>query len=210
MNIYTKIREAGIIPVITIDDEVQAVPLAQALRKGNMKCIEITLRTEKALNAIAIIKEKFPDCIIGAGTVLTIEQVKEAITMGADFIVSPGSNPRVIDYCKKQDIIIIPGVATPSEIEMNLEMGIKVMKFFPAEACGGLNMIKAMSAPYGNVMFMPTGGINEANVKFYLENNKVIACGGSWMVQKQLIEQGKFSEITRLAARAMNIVSEVR
>ena len=162
------------------------------------------------MKAIAVIKEKFPDCTVGAGTVLTIEQANEAIAVGADFIVSPGSNPRVIDFCKKENITIIPGVATPSEIEKDLEMGIKVMKFFPAEICGGLNMIKAMSAPYGDVMFMPTGGINETNVKAYLENNKVIACGGSWMVQNQLIEQKDFGEITRLAARAMSIVSEVR
>ncbi|MCI8956952.1 MAG: bifunctional 4-hydroxy-2-oxoglutarate aldolase/2-dehydro-3-deoxy-phosphogluconate aldolase [Eubacterium sp.] len=210
MDIFKRIREAGIIPVVTIHDEMQAVPLAEALRKGKMNCIEVTLRTEKAFESIHIIKKNFPDSIVGAGTVLTIEQVKKAITMGADFIVSPGSNPRVIDFCIKENITIIPGVATPSEIEKNMEMGIKVMKFFPAEACGGLNMIKAISAPYGDVMFMPTGGINEENVKSYLENSKVIACGGSWMVQNQFIEQENFSEITKLAARAMSIVNEVR
>lgn len=210
MDIFKRIREAGIIPVVTIHDEMQAVPLAEALRKGKMNCIEVTLRTEKAFESIHIIKKNFPDSIVGAGTVLTIEQVKKAIAMGADFIVSPGSNPRVIDFCIKENITIIPGVATPSEIEKNMEMGIKVMKFFPAEACGGLNMIKAISAPYGDVMFMPTGGINEENVKSYLENSKVIACGGSWMVQKQFIEQENFSEITKLAARAMSIVNEVR
>lgn len=210
MDIFARIREAGIIPVITINHEEQAVPLAEALKKGNMNCIEVTLRTEKALKAIAVIKEKFPDCTVGAGTVLTIEQANEAIAVGADFIVSPGSNPRVIDFCKKENIPVIPGVATPSEIEKNLEMGIKVMKFFPAEACGGLNMIKAISAPYGDVMFMPTGGINEENVKEYLECSQVIACGGSWMVHSSLLEQENYSEITKLAARAMNIVSEVR
>lgn len=210
MNIFARIREAGIIPVITINHEEQAVPLTEALREGNMKCIEVTLRTENALNAIGLIKEKFPDFIVGAGTVLTTEQVKNAVSMGADFIVSPGSNPKVIDFCQKENIPVIPGVATPSEIEKNLEMGIKVMKFFPAEACGGLNMIKAISAPYGDVMFMPTGGINEENVKEYLECSQVIACGGSWMVRSSLLEQENYSEITKLAARAMNIVSEVR
>ena len=203
MNIFDKLYNFGLVPVIKITDKDKAVPLAKALKAGGLNCAEITFRTACAKEAIAKITEELPDMLVGAGTVLTPEQVDEAMEAGAKFIVSPGLNPRVVKYCMDKNIPILPGCATPSEVEQAIELGLSAVKFFPAEAAGGLNMIKSMSAPYGNIKFMPTGGINEDNMLSYLSFDKIIACGGSFMVKDSLVDAGKFDEITALTRSAV-------
>jgi 2-dehydro-3-deoxyphosphogluconate aldolase/(4S)-4-hydroxy-2-oxoglutarate aldolase len=203
-NIYTELYEYGLIPVIKISDVETAVPLAKALCAGGLPAAEITFRTECAAEAIAAITKELPHMLVGAGTVLTPEQADRAVAAGAKFIVSPGLNPTVVKHCQSIGVPILPGCATPSEIEQALELGLSVVKFFPAEAAGGLPMIKAMSAPYGGVKFMPTGGINEENLLSYLGFNKIVACGGSFMVKDSLISEGKFDEITALTRAAVN------
>ena len=203
MDIIKDLHDFGLVPVIKITDVKNAIPLAQALAKGGLNCAEITFRTACAKEAIAEITRAMPDMLVGAGTVLTPEQADEAIEAGAKFIVSPGLNPRVVKHCIERNVPILPGCATPSEVEQAIELGLKAVKFFPAEAAGGLNMIKSMSAPYGQIKFMPTGGINEENMLDYLAFNKIIACGGSFMVKDSLIEAGNFEEITRLTRNAV-------
>ena len=203
MDIFERLYSFGLVPVIKITDKEKAVPLANALADGGLNCAEITFRTACAKEAIAEITKALPDMLVGAGTVLTPEQVDEAMEAGAKFIVSPGLNPRVVKYCIEKNIPILPGCATPSEVEQAIELGLKAVKFFPAEAAGGLNMIKSMSAPYGNIKFMPTGGINEENMLAYLSFDKIIACGGSFMVKDALIDAGNFDEITRLTKNAV-------
>ena len=193
--IIEQIGKIGIVPVIALESAEDARPLAQALCSGGLPCAEVTFRTDAAQEAIRIMAEEFPDMLVGAGTVLCVEQVDRAVSAGAKFVVSPGLNPKVVAYCQDKGIPILPGTANPSDVEAALEMGLEAVKFFPAEAAGGIKMIKAMSAPYGNVKFMPTGGINADNLKEYLDFEKVIACGGSWMVKKDLIKAGKFEEI---------------
>lgn len=210
MKVLDKIEKCGVMPVVVIEDVSKAKALGQAILDGGLDCVEITFRTEKASEALKIMKEKFPQMTVGAGTVLTIDQVKEAVNAGAEFIVSPGSNPKVIQYCIENHITIIPGVVTPSEIERNLELGIETMKFFPAEAAGGVKMIQAVSAPYGNVRFMPTGGISISNVEAYLKLPGVLACGGSWMVKKELLDTENYKEITRLSREATEKIQAVR
>lgn len=210
MKVLDKIKACGIVPVVIIEDADKAKALGRSVLYGGLNCIEITFRTKAAAKAIEIIKKEYPEMTVGAGTVLTIEQVKIAAKAGAEFIVSPGSNPKVIQYCQDNNICVIPGVVTPSEIEKNLDMGITIMKFFPAEAAGGLKMIRAMSAPYGAVSFMPTGGINVDNVREYLKYNKIIACGGSWIVKSDLLEKNNYEEIAKLSREAADIVKQVR
>ncbi|MCF0246712.1 MAG: bifunctional 4-hydroxy-2-oxoglutarate aldolase/2-dehydro-3-deoxy-phosphogluconate aldolase [Ileibacterium sp.] len=205
-----KIKQIGIIPVVVLDDAKDALPLGKALLEGGLPCAEVTFRTAAAKECIKILSEAYPDLLVGAGTVLTPAQVDDAIEAGAKFIVSPGTNPKTIQYCKEKGIEILPGTTNPSDIEQALENGVTTVKFFPAEAAGGLKMIKAMSAPYVDVTFMPTGGITADNVRDYLKFNKIIACGGSWMVPKNLVAEGKFDEITRLVKEASEIVKEVR
>lgn len=203
-NIYTELYELGLIPVIKISDVETAVPLAKALCAGGLPAAEITFRTACAAEAIAAITRELPNMLVGAGTVLTPEQADRAVAAGAKFIVSPGLNPTVVKHCQSIGVPILPGCATPSEIEQALELGLSVVKFFPAEAAGGLPMIKAMSAPYGGVKFMPTGGINEENLLSYLSFNKIVACGGSFMVKDALINEGKFDQITALTRAAVS------
>lgn len=210
MKVLDKIEKCGVIPVVVIEDASKAKALGQAVFDGGLDCVEVTFRTEEAAEALKIIKEEFPQMTVGAGTVLTIEQAQQAMDAGAEFIVSPGSNPKVIQYCIENDITTIPGVVTPSEIERNLEMGIETMKFFPAEAAGGVKMIQAVSAPYGNVKFMPTGGISVSNIENYLKLSSVLACGGSWMVKKELLETENYKEISRLSKEAAEMVKTVR
>ncbi len=205
-DIYQRIYETGIIPVIKINDAKDAAPLAKALIDGGLPAAEITFRTAAAADAIKAIHEAYPDMLIGAGTVLTPEQADTAVACGADFIVSPGFNPNVVKHCISKGITIIPGISSPSEIEAALEMGITTVKFFPAEAAGGLAMLKAMSAPYGSVKFMPTGGLNEKNILSYLEFNKIVACGGSFMVKKEYIENGEFDKIRELTENAVKLM----
>ena len=180
------------------------MPLAKALIAGGLPVAEVTFRTDAAEEAIKLISENCPEMFVGAGTVLTCEQVDKAVNAGAKFIVSPGLNPKVVKYCVDKNIPVTPGCANPSDIEQAIELGLEVVKFFPAEAAGGLNMIKAMSAPYGNIKFMPTGGISAKNLNEYLNFSKILACGGSWMVKGELINEKKFDEITKLTKEAVH------
>lgn len=205
-----KIGQTGIVPVVVLNKAGDAVPLAESLVKGGLPCAEVTFRTDAAEDAIRAIARQFPDMFVGAGTVLTTEQVDRAIGAGAKFIVSPGLNPKVVEYCVRKGYPVTPGIMTPTELEMALGFGLDVVKFFPAENAGGLKMIKAMSAPYTMVKFMPTGGINATNVRDYLACDKILACGGSWMVKADLVSTGNFAEIERLAKEAAAIVKEIR
>jgi len=205
-KILEKIGELGIVPVVKIEKAEDALPLGRALINGDLPIVEITFRTSAAEESIKTLTKELPDLLIGAGTVLTIEQVKRAVSAGAQFIVSPGFNPKVVDYCVENNILIIPGLNNPTQIEMALERGIEVVKFFPAEASGGLPLLESMSAPYSGIKFIPTGGINLNNLTSYLSNQKVHACGGSWMVKDNLISSGNFNEITRLTQEAVSIM----
>lgn len=209
-EILTKIQETGIVPVVVLEDAKDAEPLAKALCDGGLPCAEVTFRTPAAEESIRIMAEKFPDMFVGAGTVLTIEQVDRAVAAGAKFIVSPGLNPKIVKYCVEKGITITPGCANPSDVEQALECGLDVVKFFPAEQAGGLAYIKAIAAPYVDVKFMPTGGINPENVKDYLAYDRIVACGGSWMVKGDLIKSGNFEKITALVKEAVEIVKESR
>ena len=205
-EIIKKIGELGIVPVVKIDDAKDAAPLAEALIKGGLPVAEITFRTAAAEEAIRNITGSVPDILVGAGTVLSIEQVKRAVDAGAEFIVTPGLNPRVVEYCVREQIAVTPGCSNPSDIEKALEFGLDVVKFFPSEASGGIKTLKAISAPYSMVRFIPTGGINADNLVEYLSFSKVLACGGSWMVKDELIRKGNFDEITRLTREAVNLM----
>ncbi len=201
--ILENISKLGIVPVIALNDSKDAAPLAKALIDGGLPCAEVTFRTDAAEDSIRIMAREFPDMLVGAGTVLTTEQVDRAVAAGAKFIVSPGLNPKIVRYCVEKGITITPGCTNPSDIEQAIECGLEVVKFFPAEASGGLEMIKAMSAPYTKMKFMPTGGINAKNLTTYLDFNKIIACGGSWMVNNDLIKSGDFDAITALTRNAV-------
>ncbi len=202
-SILAQIGKIGIVPVIAISDVEKAVPLAKALIAGGIPCAEVTFRTAQGAEAMRRISQEVPDILLGAGTVLTIDQVDKAIETGAKFIVSPGFNPKIVAYCCEKGIPITPGCSNPSDIEKALEFGLEVVKFFPAEQAGGLDFIKAISAPYTSVKFMPTGGINADNISKYLAFDKILACGGSWMVKSELINAGNFDEITRLSRQAV-------
>ena len=205
-----QIGATGIVPVVVLNRVEDAEPLAAALVAGGLPCAEVTFRTDAAEESIRSIAKKFPDMFVGAGTVLSTEQVDRAIGAGAKFIVSPGLNPKVVEYCIKKGYPVCPGIMTPTELEVALGFGLDVVKFFPAENAGGLKMIKAMSAPYTMMKFMPTGGINATNVRDYLACDKILACGGSWMVKGDLINAGNFKEIERLTREASGIVKEIR
>jgi 2-dehydro-3-deoxyphosphogluconate aldolase/(4S)-4-hydroxy-2-oxoglutarate aldolase len=201
--VLEELGKIGIIPVIKLDDVEKAVPLAKALAAGGIPCAELTFRTSLAEEAIRRISKEVPEVLTGAGTVLTTEQVDKAINAGAKFIVSPGLNPKVVSYCIKKGIPIAPGCANPSDIEQALEFGLEVVKFFPAEQAGGLEYIKAISAPYPNLKFMPTGGITSANIAKYISFDKTIACGTSWMATADLIKAGDFEKITAMSKEAV-------
>lgn len=205
-EVLEKVQLAGIVPVVRIDSVEDAVPLAHALCEGGLPIMEITFRTPCAREAMEKISKEVPEVLIGAGTVLTTEQVDMAIEAGAKFVVSPGLNEKIVAYCNEKGIMILPGCANPSDIEKALELGLKVVKFFPAEAAGGLKMIKAMAAPYGDVKFMPTGGISEKNINDYLGFEKVIACGGSWMVDPSVIAKKDFNKVTEMTKEAVKIM----
>ena len=193
----------GLIPVIKIENADDAVPLAKALIDGGLPAAEITFRTACAAEAIKRITEAYPEMLVGAGTVLTTEQVDAAIAAGSKFLVSPGLNPKVTAYALSKGVPMLPGCANPSDVEAALELGLTTVKFFPAEAAGGLKMLKAMAAPYGQLTFMPTGGINADNLLEYLKFNKIVACGGSFMVADQLVKDKKWDEITALTKDAV-------
>lgn len=203
-KLYELLNNIGIVPVVKIDRVDDAIPLAQALMDGNIPCAEITFRTESAAESIKLISQAFPEMLVGAGTVLTIEQVNSAVDSGAKFIVSPGLNPEIVKYCQSINVPILPGVANASDIEMALSLGLKVVKFFPAETNGGIKAIKALSGPFASLKFMPTGGVNTSNMMDYLQDESILACGGTWMVQEALINEKKFDEISRISKDAVN------
>lgn len=207
---YESLQKLGVVPVVKLDDAKDAAPLAEALCRGGLPCAEVTFRTAAAEAGIRAMCAARPDMLVGAGTVLTPEQADAAVAAGAKFIVSPGLNPVVVRHCLDKGYPVLPGVVTPSEVEQALSFGLEVVKFFPAEAAGGLAMIKAMSAPYGGLKFMPTGGISAANLESYLSFGKVLACGGSWMVKDSLIREGKFDTVEELTRQAVEIVRRVR
>lgn len=205
-KIIETVYALGVIPVIKIENADDAVPLAAALCQGGLPAAEVTFRTPAAPEAIRRMHTAFPEMLICAGTVLTPAQADEAVAAGASFIVSPGLNPEVVSHCQQKDIPIIPGCATPSDMERALSFGLSVVKFFPAEAVGGLAAIKAMSAPYGSLLFMPTGGINAKNLPDYLAFPKILCCGGSFMVPETLLKKKDFAGITALTQEAVRAV----
>ena len=200
----------AVVPVVVLNDADDAVPLADALIKGGLPCAEVTFRTDAAEESIRRICESFPDMLVGAGTVLTTEQVERAHKAGAKFIVSPGFDPEIIDCCISIGLPVLPGCITPSEIAQAVKRGLKVVKFFPAEQSGGVAMIKAMAAPYSMVKFMPTGGISTQNLADYLSCDKILCCGGSWMVKEDLIKSGSFDKITDITREATALARSIR
>lgn len=200
-----KLAALKVIPVIALNNAKDALPLGRTLVENGMPCAEITLRTDCAIEAIRIMRKEFPDMLIGSGTVLTNEQVDASIDAGVDFIVSPGFNPRTVQYCLDKNMPIVPGVNSPSHVEQAMEMGLRTLKFFPAEPSGGVNMLKALTAVYP-VKFMPTGGVNVNNIDDYLSIPSVLACGGTWMVPTKLIDEGKWDELGLLVREAVEIL----
>ncbi|MDO5090174.1 MAG: bifunctional 4-hydroxy-2-oxoglutarate aldolase/2-dehydro-3-deoxy-phosphogluconate aldolase [Cardiobacteriaceae bacterium] len=209
-TLTARLRALQIIPVIALDRAEDAVPLGQALTGGGIPAAEITFRSPAAVDAIRALRQAFPDMLIGAGTVLTAAQVDAAQNAGADFIVSPGFNPNTVNACKAAGIAIIPGVNNPMAIEAALEMDITTVKFFPAEASGGVNMLKALLAPYAMLSVMPTGGIHTANLREYLAIKQVIACGGSWMVEKSLLAAQDWAGVQRLSREAVDLLNTAK
>ena len=205
--VLDEIRRLKIVPVIVIDDAERALGLADALAGGGLPCAEITFRTSAAAEALRRIAAERPNVLAGAGTVLTTEQAERARNAGAQFIVSPGINPKVVEWCQDHSLPVFPGVCTPTEIETALECGLKVVKFFPAEPSGGLGFLKAIAAPFPDLSFMPTGGITAANVREYLAFKRVVACGGSWMAPQDWIQQGAFDRVRDAVAAAVSSVS---
>ena len=209
-ELYEQFHKLGVVPVVVLDEVKDAVPLAKALVEGGLPCAEVTFRTEAAAESIKAMTQAYPEMLVGAGTVLTTEQVDEAVAAGAKFIVSPGFDPEVVDYCLAKNIPILPGCVTPSEVAQAVKRGLKVVKFFPAEQAGGLAMIKAMAAPYHQLKFMPTGGINPNNIKEYLAFDKILCCGGSWMVKGELVKSGDFEKIQELTREAKELAGVVK
>jgi len=209
-GLLEKLGRLGVVPVVKIERPEDAVALGRALLAGGLPCAEITFRTAAAEEAIQRISSSLPEIIVGAGTVLSVDQASRAVSAGARFIVSPGFNPKVVDWCLQNEVPVTPGVATPTEIDMALDKGLEILKFFPAEALGGIAMLKAIAAPYGGVKFIPTGGINQENLADYLAHPSVHCCGGSWLVKANLISACRFDEITRLTRDAMSVVRRVR
>lgn len=209
-NIMVQIEKTGVIPVVVINDVEDAEPLAQALCEGGLPCAEVTFRTAAAEESIRKMTDIYPNMLIGAGTVLTTEQVDRAVVAGAKFIVSPGFDPEVVDYCILKQIPVFPGCITPSEVAQAVKRGLKVVKFFPAAQFGGVSTIQALTAPYVGLKFMPTGGVNAKNLADYLQCKSIIACGGSWMVKSDLIKAGEFEKIKDMTKEAVSLVNEIR
>ena len=205
-----KFQKFGVVPVVVLEDTKDAAPLAKALVEGGLPCAEVTFRTEAAEASIRLMAEQYPEMLIGAGTVLTKEQVDAAVKAGAKFIVSPGFDPEIVDYCLEKEIPVLPGCISPSEVAQAVKRGLNIIKFFPAEAAGGLAMIKAMAAPYTGLKFMPTGGINAKNLEEYLSCDKILCCGGSWMVKGDLVKAGKFDKIREMTKEARQLVDAIR
>ncbi|MCX3071081.1 bifunctional 4-hydroxy-2-oxoglutarate aldolase/2-dehydro-3-deoxy-phosphogluconate aldolase [Providencia stuartii] len=203
-QLIEKLKKISVVPVITINKAEHGAPLAQALMENGLPCAEVTFRTPAAVQAIKNMRAAYPEILIGAGTVLTTQQVDQAIDAGVDFIVSPGFNPKIVAYCQQKNVIIIPGLNNPSLVEQALEFNLTTVKFFPAETSGGVAMLKAMSAVYP-VNFMPTGGINPKNIKEYKALPSVLVCGGSWMVPNELIDNENWQALGQLIADAASL-----
>jgi 2-dehydro-3-deoxyphosphogluconate aldolase/(4S)-4-hydroxy-2-oxoglutarate aldolase len=206
VKILEEIGELALIPVVKIDNTQHATQLAEALISGGLPCAEITFRTKEAREVIQRIASAFPGILLGAGTVLSVDQAKIAIDSGAKFIVSPGFHPKVVDWCLEHKVPITPGVATPTEINMALDRNLHILKFFPAEALGGVGMLKAIAGPYGGVKFIPTGGVNMQNLADYIKLPMVHSCGGSWLAPPRLISAEEFNKITCLVQEAVELV----
>ncbi|MCQ2467278.1 MAG: bifunctional 4-hydroxy-2-oxoglutarate aldolase/2-dehydro-3-deoxy-phosphogluconate aldolase [Clostridia bacterium] len=210
MSITEQIMEAGIVPVVVLDKASDAIPLANALLAGGVKFMEITLRTSCALEAIELVSKNVPDMIVGAGTVINVEQAKAAVNSGAKFIVSPGLSVDTVKWCNDNGVTCCPGCVTPTEIMTAMSLGLKVVKFFPANVYGGIKAIKALSAPFGDVKFLPTGGVSADNMKEFLEVKSVAAVGGSWICTKADVNNGEFDKITKLSKEATDIIKSIR
>ena len=205
-----QVAACGVVPVVVLDDAEQAVPTAKALLAGGINAMEITFRTAAAKDSIAKVAAEVPEMIVGAGTVINVEQLHDAIDAGAKFIVSPGTSEEVIAEAVKLNVPVAPGVVTPSEIMVGLKYGLKVFKFFPAESYGGLKTIKALCGPFPQIRFIPTGGINQNNAEEYFKNPKIVAVGGSWMVTKDMVVAGDFAGITEKSAAATALFQQIR
>jgi 2-dehydro-3-deoxyphosphogluconate aldolase/(4S)-4-hydroxy-2-oxoglutarate aldolase len=210
MNIMERLGQLGVIPVVKIDQADRGPRLAEALSKGGLPCAEITFRTDAAEEAIHLVAKSQPELIVGAGTVLSVAQAQKAVNAGARFIVSPGFDPKVVDWCQLQKVPVIPGAATATEVLMALDKNLTVLKFFPAEAAGGIPMLEALAAVFAGIKFVPTGGITASNFSAYLKLPMVFAVGGSWLVPSKLISAGNFDEITRLTIEAVAMVRTER
>lgn len=210
MTVVDRIREIGIVPVVEVPDAALAVPLADALAAAGIPCAEVTFRTTAAAEAIRRLRDARPGLLVGAGTVLTVAQVEEAVAAGAAFVVSPGFGRAVVERCLEAGLPVLPGVCTPTEVQAALDAGLTTLKLFPAEAVGGVAYLRALASPFGQVRFVPTGGIDAANLASYLALPNVAACGGSWFVRRELLERGDWTAVERLAAEAAAIVRAVR
>jgi 2-dehydro-3-deoxyphosphogluconate aldolase/(4S)-4-hydroxy-2-oxoglutarate aldolase len=208
-SVVDRLRALRVVPVIVIDAPRDAIPLATALADGGLPCAEITFRTPAAVEALTLIARERPDFLIGAGTVLTPQQADAARRAGAAFAVAPGTNPRIVAHCADIGLPFYPGVATPSDLEAALELGVRTMKFFPAEPLGGVKYLKALAAPYGEVSFMPTGGITRDTLAGYLGFARIVACGGSWMAPVDWIASGSFDRIRDETRRVVELVESV-
>jgi 2-dehydro-3-deoxyphosphogluconate aldolase/(4S)-4-hydroxy-2-oxoglutarate aldolase len=204
-----RLGAARLVPVVELPSVEAAVPLAEAIVAGGLDCVEITFRTPSARDGLAAIRERFPQVLLGAGTILSTEQVDAAVSTGADFVVSPGTNPAVVEACRERGIPIVPGVCTPTDIELARSHGLNLLKFFPAQAMGGVSLLKALCAPYRELSFVPTGGISLDNLGSYLELPQVIACGGSWMVSQAIVRAGDFARVERLVTEAVAAATAV-
>ena len=205
-----KLRDTGVLPVIALEEETQALPLAQALLEGGIPAAEVTFRTAAAPGAIRRMAKAHPEMLVCAGTVLTVDQAKEAVDCGAQAVISPGTNPQVVEWCLKENVPVYPGVATPTEVEAALALGLTTLKLFPAQVVGGVGMLKALYGPYRQVKFMPTGGISPANLGDYLTQPNVVACGGSWLCPKDLLAAGNWQKIAGLAKACADLVQVLR
>ena len=210
MNVLDRLKQSGVVPVVVLDDAKDALPIAKALLAGDVDVMEITFRTAAAADSIKAVAENCPDMLVGTGTVVTLDQCKQALECGAKFIVAPGFDPEVVAWCVERNVPITPGCVTPTEIMAARKLGLNVVKFFPAGVYGGLKAMKALSAPFGGIKFIPTGGVDAKNLKEYLEAPFVHAVGGSWLCPKKEIAAGNFDVVTALCSEASEIVKEVR
>jgi 2-dehydro-3-deoxyphosphogluconate aldolase/(4S)-4-hydroxy-2-oxoglutarate aldolase len=210
MQVLKIIEHSAVIPVLTLNESMHALPLAKLLKNCGFNVLEITLRTKAGIESLKLIREHHPDVVLGTGTVLSIEHAEDSIAAGANFLVSPGLNPRVVEHCLSKGYTIIPGVNNPSQIEQGLELGITTFKYFPAVASGGIKMLEAITGPYGRLKFMATGGISQDNLGEYLDSPLITACGGSWMAPSQMIQDQQFSEIHRLCIETKTFLDSRR